>query len=81
MVVYSRNDQLLCLIFPSSLKGVVSDWFYSLPSPLCNFEMITEAFLTQYVSHQEVKKNNHHLFFVKIRQSDSLKSYISFFQS
>ena len=27
MVIYARNDPILCRIFPSSLKGVASDWF------------------------------------------------------
>jgi len=81
MVVYSRNDPLLCITFPSSLKGAASDWFYSLPHPLRNFEEITKTFLTQYASRKEAKKNSHHLLSVKTRQGDSLKSYISFFQS
>ena len=82
MIVHSCNDALMCLIFPSSLKGMASDWFYSLPPhSLRNFEEVTKAFLTQYASRQEAKKNNHHLLSVKIRQSESLKSYISFFQS
>jgi len=29
----------------------------------------------------EAKKNNHHLLFVKIRQGNSLKFYIGYFQS
>jgi len=69
MVVYSRNDPLLCLIFLSSLKGVVSDWFYSLLShSRNNFEEITEAFFTQYASRREAKKNNHHLLTIKMKQ-------------
>ena len=64
MVVHSRNDQLTCLTFPSSLKGVAS-----IGSTLCrpNFEEITKAFLTQYASSREAKKNNHHLLTVKMR--------------
>ena len=30
MDVYSYDDGLLCRMFPSSLKGLASDWFYSL---------------------------------------------------
>jgi len=26
MVTHSRNDSILCRIFPSGLKGIVSDW-------------------------------------------------------
>ena len=53
----------------------------SVARSLQNFEEVTKVFLTQYASCQEAKKNNYHLLSVKIRQSDSLKSYISFFQS
>ena len=80
-VTHSRNDPLLCLTIPSSLKGVISDWFYSKPPhSLHNFEEVTEVFLTQYTSRQEAKKNKHHLLTVKMRQGDSLKSYISYFK-
>ena len=72
----------MCLAFPSSLNYAASEWFYSLPPrSLCNIEEVTEAFLTQHASRQEGKKNSHHLLSVKMRQSDSLKSYIAFFQS
>ena len=82
MVLYSCNDMIICLTFPSSLKSVASDWFHSLsPHSLYNFEKITAAFLTQYVSRREAKKNNHHLLSVKMRQGDSLKSYIGYFRS
>jgi len=42
---------------------------------------VSESFLTQYVSRRETKRNNHHLLTVKIRQSDSLKSFIGNFWS
>jgi len=82
MVVYYRNDSLLCITFPFSLKGAASDWFYSLPPhSLHNFVEVTKTFLTQYASRQEAKKNNYHLLSIKMRHSENLKSYISFFHS
>ena len=73
---------LLCITFPSNLKGVPSNWFYSLsPYSLHNFEEVIKALLTQYASRQEAKKNNHYFLSIKMRQSDSLKLYIGFFQS
>ena len=51
------------------------------PHSLHNFKEVAEAFLTQYASRWEAKKNNHHLFSVKMRQSDNLESYIDFFQN
>ena len=47
MIIHSRNDALMYLTFPFSLKGVASDWFYSLqPHSLHNFEEVSMAFLT-----------------------------------
>ena len=48
------------------------------PHALYNFLDVTEAFLTQYASRQEAKRNNHHLLSVKMRLGDCLKSYIFF---
>ena len=31
MAIYAHNDLLLYRAFPASLKGVVYQWFYSLP--------------------------------------------------
>ena len=81
MVVYFHNDSLMCLTFPSNVKGVASNWFFFLTlQSLHNFEEVTQAFLTQYASHWEAKRNNHHLLSIKMRQSDNLKCYISYFQ-
>ena len=31
IIIYSLNDLIMCLTFPSSLKGIASYWFYYLP--------------------------------------------------
>ena len=75
MVTYSHNDPTLCLTFPAILKGVTSEWFYSLPPcSLQCFTKVTESFLTQYASYLEVKKSSHHLLSVRMKQGESLKS-------
>ena len=56
---------------------VASDWFYSL---LRNFEEVSEAFLTQYASRHEIKKNNH-LLTIRIKPGDSLEDYMNYFQN
>jgi len=82
MVLYFRNDQVMCLTFSSSLKGVISEWFYFLPPlSLHNFSEVTEIFLTQYAFRQEAKRSSHHLFSIKMRLGDSFMSYINFFQN
>ena len=69
-------------MFPSSLKGLASDWFYSLKSgTLRNFEQVAQAFLSQYSSCQEYRKNNNHLFTIKMTLEEGLKSYLTCFQA
>jgi len=56
---------------------MTSIWVYSLSShSFHNFEIVTEAFLTQYASRREDKKNNHDILTDKIRQGNSLNSYM-----
>ena len=82
MVIYARNDLILCRIFPSSLKGVASNWFYSLPSRSSHkFKDLIKLFISQYFSRQELKQNNHYLLCTKMKPSDSLKAYVGHFQS
>ena len=51
IMLYSRNDPIICLTFPSRLKGATSEWFYSISSRFFhNILEITEAFLTQYAT-------------------------------
>jgi len=80
MAVHSHNDYLMCWVFPSSLKGVALDWFYSLLSQsLRNFEEVSNAFFNQYTSRQEFKKN--HFLTIKMKPRETFKRYIGYFQN
>ena len=78
MVVYSHDELLMSRVFPSSLKRVTSDWFYSLPShSLRDFEKLKQVFYNQFASSREFKKNINHLLTVKIKPEENLKHYVS----
>jgi len=82
MVIYSRNDPPMCLIFSSIRKDVALDWFYFLSShSLHNFEELIEAFPHSVYLSWEAKRNTHNLLTVKMIRGDNLKSYIGYFQS
>jgi len=51
------------------------------PHSLHNFAEVTEEFFTQCASCREAKRNIHHLLFIRMREGDSLKSYLNFFQN
>jgi len=45
ITVHSNDDLLMCRVFPSCLKGVALDWFYSLSSQsLRSFKVVSCAF-------------------------------------
>jgi len=81
MVINVRNNSILCQIFSPSERDNLR--LVLLPSPrfIHNFRGLRKLFLVQYSSHQEFKQNNHHLFSVKMRPSDGLKAYISYFHN
>ena len=82
IVVHSYDDFLTCRVFSSSLKGLVLNWFYSLPPRyLRSFEGVSDAFLNQYASQQKFKNNSNYLFMVRMKKRKTLKRYISHFQS
>jgi len=75
MVIHSRNDSILCRIFPFGLRVAASDWFYSLSlRSVHDIRDLTKLFLAQYSSCQEFKHNNHHLLSIMMRASNSLKA-------
>ena len=81
ITVYAHDD-LLCRAFPSSLKEATYHWFYSLPkNSLRSFEDVTDAFYNQFASRREFQKNSNHLLMVKVKPGESLKNYVTYFQS
>ena len=66
MAVHTHDD-LLCRVFPSSIKGITLDWFYSLPSrSLQSFKEVNNTF-NQHASLQEFKKNTNYLLTIKMK--------------
>ena len=80
--MYSHDDQIMCRVFPSNLKGVASNWFYSLRhNSLNSFDEVSKAFVDQYISQKEVMKNSHHFLPIKMEGGESLKKYLTRFQN
>jgi hypothetical protein len=82
MDMYSHDDRIMCRVFPSSLKDVASNWFYSLrPNSLHTFDEVSRAFVDQYISRKEIMKNSYTLLSLKMGSGESLKNYLSRFQN
>ena len=57
MVVHSRNEALMCKVFPSSLGPVAIRWFDGLGEGLISsFQELTRAFKAQFVTYSRVPR-------------------------
>ena len=57
MVVHSRNEALMCKVFPSSLGPVAITWFDGLGEGLISsFQELTRAFKAQFVTYSRVPR-------------------------
>ena len=51
MVVHSKNEALMCKVFPSSLGSVAMRWFDGLStSSIDSFKELTQAFGSQFIT-------------------------------
>ena len=76
MVVHSKDEALLCKIFPSSLGPVVIRWFNSLRANSINsFKELTQAFGSRFVTYSRVPKPLDSLLSLSMRENETLKMY------
>ena len=73
-------DEILCCLFPTTLKGVAWEWFNKLPtSSIDNFEQLSNSFVHHFVGGQHPKRIADHLLTIKQREKETLRSYVTHF--
>ena len=76
MVVHSKNEALMCKIFPSSLGLVAMRWFDGLrASSIDSFEKLTQAFGSRFITCNRVPRPLASLLSLSIREEETLKTY------
>ena len=76
MAVHSRNEALMCKVFPSSLGPVTMRWFDGLEEgSIRSFEELTRAFRARFVMCNRVPKPLDSLLFMVIKEGETLKTY------
>ena len=57
MAIHSRNEALMCMVYPSSLRPVAMRWFDGLvEGSIGSYEKLTRAFGARFVSCSRVTK-------------------------
>ena len=76
MVVHSKNEILMCKVFPSSLGHVAMRWFNGLKQGfIASFKELTRAFGSRFVTCSRVPRPLNSLLFMTMRGGETLKMY------
>ena len=76
MAIHSKDEALLCKIFPSNLGPVAMRWFNGLRANSINsFKELTQAFCSRFVTCSRVPRPLDSLLSLSMREGETLKMY------
>ena len=76
MVVHSKNEALICKVFPSSLGPVAMRWFDGLRAGSINsFKELTQAFRSRFITCSRVPRPLASLLSLSMKEGETLKTY------
>ena len=76
MVVHSKNEVLMCKVFPSSLGPVAMRWFDGLGvGSIDSFKELAQAFRSHFMTCSRVPRPLDSLLSMTMREGETLKTY------
>ena len=76
MAIHSRNEALMCKVFPSSLRPITMRWFDGLEEgSISSFEGLTRAFRAKFVTCSRVHMPLNSLLSMAMKEGETLKTY------
>ncbi|XP_050241866.1 uncharacterized protein LOC126690782 [Quercus robur] len=76
MAIYSKDETLMCKVFPSSLGPVTMKWFDGLRTGSINsFKELTQAFGSRFITCTRVPRPLDSLLYLFMREGETLKTY------
>ncbi|KAK8952336.1 hypothetical protein KSP39_PZI004501 [Platanthera zijinensis] len=82
MRIYNAPDQLLCQVFPTTLKGQARTWFHSLRAgTITNFAELTRQFTDQFIANRRIIRDPSHLSGIRQNEGESLRDFFRRFTS
>ena len=74
--MHSKNEALMCKVFPSSLGPVAMRWFDGLVAGSINsFKELTQAFRSRFITCSKVSQPLDSLLSMSMREGETLKTY------
>ncbi|XP_050242007.1 uncharacterized protein LOC126690952 [Quercus robur] len=76
MAIYSRDEALMCKVFPSNLGPVAMKWFNGLKAnSIESFKTLTRAFVARFITCSRVPQSLGSLLSMSMREGETLKAY------
>ena len=76
MIVHSKNEALMCKVFPSSLGPVAMRWFNGLKAnSIDSFKQLIQAFSSRFITNTRVPQPLSSLLSLSMREGETLKAY------
>ena len=76
MAVHSRDEALMCKVFPSNLGPIAMRWFDSLKADsISSFKELTQVFGSRFVTYSKVLRPLSSLLSLSMREGETLKIY------
>ena len=76
MVVHSRDEALMCKIFPSSLGLMAMRWFNGLKAnSIDSFKKLTQSFGARFITCSRIPLPLGSLLFMSMQDGETLKAY------
>ena len=73
-------DEIMCRVFPTTLKGSARIWFSRLtPNSISTFKELSAQFTSHFIGEHRYKKSIAYLMSIKQREDETLRSYIARF--
>ena len=77
MVVHSRNEALMCKVFPSNLGPMVIRWFDGLKvDSISSFKELTQTFGSHFITCSRAPRPLASLLSLFMRKGETLKTYL-----
>ena len=77
MVVHSKNEILICKVFPSSLGPVAMRWFNGLRAgSISSFKELTQTFGSCFITCSRAPRPLASLLSLSMREGETLKTYL-----
>ncbi|XP_065619080.1 uncharacterized protein LOC136063100 [Quercus suber] len=76
MAIYSKDEALMCKVFPSSLGPIAMRWFDDLKAEsISSFHELTQAFGSRFVTCRRVPRSLASLLSLSMQEGENLKTY------